>query len=295
MKFIILSRRKSYYATKRICQTARRLRHKIEVVDPLKCVIVLVPHHPLVYLGKQKIKDVDVVIPRPGVIGLDHTLAVIKQFELQKIPVINNARAIALAKNKLGCLQVLARHRLPFPKTVMSRSASTLQGVVKGLGGMPLVVKRLQGAKGTGVFLTETYPAARSVVEATLAVGLNPMLQQYIPESKGQDIRMFVVGEQVVAAMRRYSGKNDFRSNVHCGGHAEKVKLSDSYKRLAIRATRALGLVIAGVDVIESSSGPMIMEVNTSPGFQELEKVTGIDIANSIIRFAVKYARRYKP
>ncbi|MFC1524941.1 RimK family alpha-L-glutamate ligase [Planctomycetota bacterium] len=291
MNILILSRRKNYYATRRLCQAARRLRHKIEVLDPFKCTIALATRAPRVYCGNKELRGIDAVIPRPAVLGLDHILAVIRQFELQKVPVINNTQAIAIAKNKLGCLQVLAGAGLPLPSTIMSKSAQELEGFINELGGTPVVVKLLQGGKGTGVFLTETYPAARSAVEATLAVGLNPMLQQYIPESKGQDIRMLVVGERVIAAMRRYSGKNDFRSNVHCGGHAEKIKLSDSYKRLAIRAARVLGLQIAGVDVIESKRGPMIIEVNTSPGFQELERVTKLDIATAIIKFVVKYAR----
>lgn len=290
MNILILSR-KNYYSTRRLRDTARRLGHSVKVIDPFSKLQVT-SHKPASSSGGSQVtKPKTVVIPRIGVIGIEYSLNLIRHFESRGIPVINSSRAINLTKDKFASLEVLKRRGLPVPKTFMIRSMRLLERVIKQSGGLPVVIKPLRGSQGVGVILAKRMKTVKSILKSAWEVDYDIIIQQFIPESRGQDIRILVVGGKVIAAMRRYPPKDDFRSNIHQGGRAELIELSPLHKKMALRAVKTLGLQLAGVDMIESRHGPLIVEVNTSPGFEGLEAVTGIDIARRIIDFATHFAR----
>lgn len=282
MKILILSRTQRYYATRRLAEAARKAGHKVKLVDPLKYTLVSYK------LDKQP----DVVIPRIGNIALEYSLALVKQFELAGVKSINKSESIYLAKDKFVSLQVLQKNGLPIPETLMVRNKALLKKAVRRLGGLPIVLKLLRGSQGIGVRLAKTTKELFAYAESTWALDHDFIVQRYYPESRGEDIRIIVIGNDVIASMKRYPRKGDFRSNIHQGGWAERIKLSSSYKTLAGKAVKALGLDIAGVDIIETKSGPLIIEVNASPGFEGMEKVTGLDIAGKIISFTVSRNKR---
>jgi len=296
MKLLILSRDVRYYSTRRLVEAARQLNHPVKVVNPLECILSIDRNRPSIHLGKTKLKGFDVVLPRIGNIAIEYSLAVVKHFELSGVRVVNNSKAIYLAKDKFISLQVLKSKGLPVPETIMLRKGDALKKVVKELGGLPLVLKLLRGSQGVGVTLAKRMNQLVSLVKSTWKLDHDIIIQRYIPESRGADIRILVVGGAVIAAMRRYPRRGDFRSNIHQGGYAEAIALPRLYERLAQQAAQIIGLEIAGVDIIESKRGPLIIEVNASPGFEGLEKVmastipygTGQDIAQRIIKYATK-------
>ncbi len=290
MKIVILSRRGSFYSTRRLRDAAKVLGLEVKVFDPLRCVLILEHGRQRVLYGGREVKGVDVVIPRIGTYGTEYGIAVVHQFELMGVPVINDHIAIARAKDKLGCLQLLASRGLPVPPTILTRYPRKLQDALRHLGGTPVVLKLLRGTQGTGVVLAESATSVESVLDAIWSLGEDIMIQKFIRESRGRDMRILVIGGEVVGAMRRTAREGEFRSNIHRGGTGTMVDPTPTLAKLAIDATRIVGLDVAGVDLLESDDGPLLLEVNASPGFQGLEEATSLDIATRMVEYAAKVA-----
>jgi ribosomal protein S6--L-glutamate ligase len=283
MRLVILSRNGSLYSTKALSDAARERGHTVRVLDTLQFDIRLSKQNPeLVYQG-EPLGVVDAVIPRIGASITFYGLAVVRQWEMMGVYCLNESQAIARSRDKLRCLQILSRHDIGMPPTVYTRQAEHVPNCIEHVQGPPVVVKLLQGTQGVGVVLAESTMAAGSVIEAFHGLDQNILIQKYIQEAKGSDIRAIVVGRRVVAAMRRRAVPGEFRSNIHRGGKAKKIRLPAEYRKTAIAAARVLGLRVAGVDLIESKDGPMVMEVNSSPGLEGIQKTTGIDVAAAII------------
>lgn len=291
MKVTILSRNRKLHSVQRLLKEGQALRAEMTVVDPLDCQLIVGPNMNGLYVHDKPALRPDVVIPRIGTSITAYGLAVVKQYEILKVPVLNSARGIADSRDKLRCLQLLAAKNFSIPISVLSRSARGKRLALRQVGGTPAVVKLLQGTQGVGVMIAESNASANSILDTMWGMERDVLIQQYIAESGGNDIRAFVIGDKVVAAMRRQATAGEFRSNIHRGGEGVPVTLKDSHKRLAIRAAKAVGLSIAGVDILESISGPKIIEINSSPGFEGIEKVTGQNIAKLILQYALKVAR----
>ncbi len=283
MRLIILSRRPELYSTRVLAEAARQRGHTVEVMDTLQFDIRVSRQNPeLLYQGAP-VGPVDAVIPRIGASITFYGLAVVRQFEMMGVYCLNESQAIARSRDKLRSLQLLSRHDIGLPPTVFTQQADHVLDCIERVEGPPVVVKLLQGTQGIGVVLAETALAASSVIEAFHGLEQNILIQKFIKEAKGSDIRALVVGRKVVAAMRRQAVAGEFRSNIHRGGTSKKVRLSPEYRRTALAAARVLGLTVAGVDLIESAEGPMVMEVNSSPGLEGIQKTTGVDVADAII------------
>jgi ribosomal protein S6--L-glutamate ligase len=280
---MILSRQPALYSTRVLVEAATERGHDVRILDTLQFDIHVSQRGPeLIYQG-EPVGPVDAVIPRIGASITFYGLAVVRQFEMMGVYCVNESQAIARSRDKLRCLQILSRHGLGLPPTVYTRQPDHIQTCIERIGGAPVVVKLLQGTQGTGVILAESAITANSVVEAFQGLDQNILIQQFIREAKGTDLRALVVGRRVVAAMRRQAIAGEFRSNMHRGGTAKTVRLPIEYRRTALAAARLLGLRVAGVDMIESKDGPMILEVNSSPGLEGIEKTTGINVAQAII------------
>jgi len=294
VKILILSRKRSLYSTKRLREEGQKLGHEVDVVDPLKIVLRLSNGEPSMLVGARTLKPPRSVLPRIGTAGTIYSIAVVRHFELMGVPVVNSASAIEQAKNKLACLQILARKGVPVPDTLMSRYPRDLDKLMKLVAGPPLILKLLRGTQGTGVIFAESKASVESMLETIWSLGEDIMIQRFIAESKGKDIRVLVIDGEVRASMRRIGAEGEFRSNIHRGGVGEPVKLSKEYERVAVRAAAAAGLQLAGVDILESSAGPMVIEVNASPGFEGLEEATKRNIAKMFVEAAVRTARNGK-
>ena len=294
MLVAILSRRRSLFSTRRLCAAAKRLGHEAIVLDPLQCCLLLDKGHPeLTYRGLEaKLPKIDAVLPRIGASITTHGLAVVKQFEMIGVPVVNSSQPIARSRDKLRCLQILSRSGIDIPRTVMMRHPSQVDRALETVGGPPVILKLIRGTQGIGVVLAETEQVARQVLETFWGLGMNVLVQEFIEESEGRDIRALVVGQRVVAAMRRQAPIGELRSNVHRGATGVAVRLPESYTRAAVRAARAMKLHFAGVDLLESRDGPKVMEINSSPGLEGLERSTGIDLAGTVIEYTAAFARR---
>jgi ribosomal protein S6--L-glutamate ligase len=283
MRIVILSRQPSLYSTRVLAQAGRQRGHRVDVLDTLQFDLHLRRGgSELLYQGAPA-GEVDAVIPRIGASITSYGLAVVRQFEMMGVYCVNGSRGIARSRDKLRALQLLSRHDIGLPPTVYTRQADHLPGAIDRLDGLPVVVKLLQGTQGVGVVLAESQAAASSVVEAFHGLEQEILIQKFIREARGADLRAFVVGDRVVGAMRRQAGNGEFRSNLHRGGTAKPERLSRAYRRAAVRAARVLGLGVAGVDLLESNDGPMVMEVNSSPGLEGIEKATGEDVAGAVI------------
>lgn len=290
MKIGILSRKVTLYSTKRLQEAAIERGHEVRVVDYLRCYMNITPRNPHVILGGEKL-NFDSIIPR---IGASHTFygtAVVRQFEMMHVFPANTSQAISRSRDKLRCLQLLARRGIGLPVTGFANSTKDIDGLIHTVKGAPLVVKLLEGTQGMGVVLAETKKAAESVIGAFIGLKANILVQEFIKESAGTDIRAFVIGNKIVAAMQRKAREGEFRSNIHRGGTAEKIKLTHEERTTAIRAARCVGLKIAGVDMMRSNRGPVVVEINSSPGLEAIEKSTGVDIAGKIIAFLEKHAK----
>ncbi len=290
MKIAILSRKASLYSTSRLKDAAEARGHTVQIVDYLRCYMDIASHRPRIIYQGEDLGDVDVVIPR---IGASHTFygtAVVRQFEMMGVYAVNESQAIARSRDKLRCLQLLARGGIGLPVTGFAHSTKDVQGVIQLVGGAPLVVKLLEGTQGIGVVLCETGQAAESVIEAFRGLDANILVQEFIKEAKGADVRAFVVGDKVVAAMKRQAAEGEFRSNLHRGGSASSIKLTPEERSTARRAAKAMGLRVAGVDLLRSNHGAVVMEVNSSPGLEGIETSTGVDVANTIVEFIEKNA-----
>ncbi|HEY4798745.1 MAG TPA: 30S ribosomal protein S6--L-glutamate ligase [Bacteroidia bacterium] len=285
MKIVILSRNPNLYSTKRLAEAGKKKGHEMLVLDHLKCVLVIEKNRPHIFYRGAEVKDVSAVIPRIGASATFYGAAVVRQFEMMKIFTAVESQALTRSRDKLRSLQLLARAGIGMPKTAFASTTKYVDNLIEQAGGVPVVVKLLEGTQGIGVILAETHASAKSVIEAFLGVKVNLLVQEFVKEAKGVDIRAFVVDGQIVGAMKRQGVEGDFRSNLHRGGTGMDIKLSAEEKSTAIRAAKKLGLGIAGVDMLQSNRGPLVMEVNSSPGLQGIENATGVDIAGKIIDY----------
>ena len=295
MRILVLSRNASLYSTSRIVLAARARGHEVSVIDPLDFQIVVSRGRPSLLVRGLPIPRYDVVLPRIGASITNYGLAVVRQFDLMGIPVANGAVAIARSRDKLRALQLLTRKNVDVPTTVCARSPAGVEAAIELVGGCPAIVKLQQGTQGIGTMIAETPQAVASLLETLWAMGQDIVLQEYIRESKGRDIRAIVIGGRVVAAMRRVAKPGEFRSNLHRGAKGNGVKhLPASYRNAAVRATKVMGLEIAGVDMLEGSEGPKILEINSSPGLEGIERASGVDVAGAIIGHAEAYALKHR-
>ncbi len=290
MKIAILSRKKSLFSTRRLKEAGEQRGHQVSVIDYLRCYMDITSHSPKVIYQGHPI-EVDAVIPRIGASNTFYGTAVVRQFEMMGVFSVNESQAIARSRDKLRCLQLLSRQGIGLPVTGFAHSTKDIDGLINLVGGAPLVIKLLEGTQGIGVVLTETQKAAESVIEAFRGLDANILVQEFIKEAGGSDLRAFVVGDKVVATMMRKAAAGEFRSNLHRGGSAEKVRLTPEERSTAVRSARAMGLRVAGVDMLRSNHGPVVMEVNSSPGLEGIETATSIDVAGKVIEFIEKEAK----
>jgi len=290
MRIAILSRGPGNYSTKRLKEVALSRGHEVRVIDYAKCYMTIQRGNPIISYEGEEVKDVDVIIPRIAAGLTKYGTAVCRQFEIQGAFTTASSIAIVRSRDKLRAMQILSRSDVDIPKTVFSRETSEVNEVIEQAGGTPLIIKVARGTHGNGVVLAETRKAAQAVMQAFFVEGVTFLVQEFIAESAGTDIRAFVAGGKVVASMKRQSLDDDFRSNLHQGGEGKSVKLTDEERKIAQKAAKAMGLPICGVDLIRSNRGPLVLEVNSSPGFG-IEKVTGHDVATKIIEYIEQNAK----
>ena len=285
MKLAILSRNAKSYSTSRLREAAQQRGHKVKVLNTLKFAIDLEKGLPNLYFRQKELSVYDAVLPRIGASITYFGTAVVRQFEQMEVFCANTSASISTSRDKLRSLQILSRHQIGIPKTTFVRDKKDVMPAIKRVGGAPVVIKLLEGTQGIGVLLAESENSAEAIIEMLQSQKQNVLIQKFVAESKGRDIRAFVVGDQVVAAMRRVAQGQEFRSNVHRGGIAEPITLDKEYRETAVRAAQIMGLRVAGVDMLEAKSGPQIMEVNSSPGLEGIEGSTKLDIAGTIIDY----------
>ncbi|MCM2972841.1 MULTISPECIES: 30S ribosomal protein S6--L-glutamate ligase [Larsenimonas] len=290
MHIAILSRNRSLYSTKRLEEAALERGHTVRIIDTLRCYMNIASHRPTIHYKGEELEPFDAVIPRIGASVTFYGCAVLRQFEMMGTYVLNDSVGITRSRDKLRSLQLLSRKGLGLPVTGFAHSPDDIPDLIKMVKGAPLVIKLLEGTQGIGVVLAETNQAAESVIQAFMGMKANIMVQEYIKEAKGADLRCLVVGEKVVAAMKRQAADGEFRSNLHRGGTASSIRITPEERSTAIRAAKAMGLRVAGVDLLRANHGPVIMEVNSSPGLQGIETTTQRDIAGLIIEHIEKNA-----
>ncbi|WP_298485212.1 RimK family alpha-L-glutamate ligase [uncultured Maribacter sp.] len=277
------------YSTKRIVEEAQKLGHYIEQIDHTKCAVKLGKGKPQIFYQGQNITNVfQAIIPRIGTKVTKHGAAIVKQFQMNGVYSVAEAQSITTARNKVQTLQIMARKGIAIPDTLFSISPDNIEEQIDILGGMPIIIKLQEGTQGLGVILAETKKSAKSIIDTFYKMNTSILIQKYIEESKGEDIRLFVIGKRVVASMKRTSAPGDFRSNVHRGGATEIIEPTKTEKFMAINATKHVGLDIAGVDLLRSKNGPLLIEVNASPGLQGIEAATGLNIAREIVLYVEK-------
>ena len=292
MKIAILSRGPRLYSTRRLVEAAEARGHETRVIDTLRCYMNMATAKPSINYRGKPLDDFDAVIPRIGASITFYGTAVVRQFEMMDVYAVNESVAISRSRDKLRSMQLLARRDIGLPVTGFAHTADDIPDLINMVGGAPLVVKLLEGTQGVGVVLCETRKAAESVIEAFFGIDVNIMVQEYIAEAGGADVRCFVIGDRVVAAMRRQARPGEFRSNLHRGGSADAARVSPAERRTAVAAARAMGLNVAGVDIIRSNHGPLVLEVNSSPGLEGIEEASGIDVASLVVEFIERNARR---
>ncbi|HSD70091.1 MAG TPA: 30S ribosomal protein S6--L-glutamate ligase [Woeseiaceae bacterium] len=290
MKIAILSRNRKLYSTSRLVQAAQQRGHEVQVINHLRCYMNIASFKPSIHYNGTILEGFDAVIPRIGASVTFYGTAVVRQFEMMGTFSLNESVAISRSRDKLRCLQLLSRKGIGLPVTGFAHSPDDTQDLLNLVGGAPVVVKLLEGTQGTGVVLAETRNAAASVVEAFRGLRANFLVQEFIKEAKGADIRCFVIGEKVVAAMIRQAAEGEFRSNLHRGGKAKLIKITPEERSTAVRSAKILGLNVAGVDILRSNHGPVIMEVNSSPGLEGIEGATGKDVAGMMIDYIERHA-----
>ena len=293
MKIAVLSRSPTIHSPKRLVEAARARGHEVRVVDHVRCFMDITSDRPSLHYQDEEFaaEHFDAVIPRIGASVTFYGTAVVRQFEMMGVYSVNESVAITRSRDKLRSLQLLSRRGVGIPVTAFARSPDDVPGLIREVGGAPLVIKLLEGTQGIGVVLAETKTAAKSVIQGFMGLSANILVQEYIKEAGGSDIRCFVVGGKVIAAMQRTAPEGDFRSNLHRGGSASLVKLSPKERRTAVNAAKIMGLNVCGVDLLRSDRGPLVMEVNSSPGIGGIEAATGKDVANLIIEFIEREAR----
>jgi ribosomal protein S6--L-glutamate ligase len=290
MKIGILSRKAELYSTRRLVEAARLRGHEVQVINPLRCYMNITSHQPEIHYKGERLEGFDAIIPRIGASITFYGTAVVRQFEMIGVFCLNESVAISRSRDKLRSLQLLARKGIGLPVTGFAHSTRYTDDLIRLVGGPPLVVKMIEGTQGVGVVLAETDQAAQSVIQALRSLKANILVQEFIKESSGRDIRCWVIGEKVVAAMLRRGPEGEFRSNLHRGGRGETVRITPEERSTAVRAAKIMGLRVAGVDMLRSNHGPVIMEVNSSPGLEGIEKTTGKDVAGLVIAYIEKNA-----
>ncbi|MCK9193162.1 MAG: 30S ribosomal protein S6--L-glutamate ligase [Nevskia sp.] len=291
MKIAILSRNRKLYSTRKLIEAAERRGHTVSVIDVLRCYMNIVPHTPEIHYKGRHLEGFDAVIPRIGASVTFYGTAVVRQFEMMGVYTMNESVAITRSRDKLRALQLLARKGIGMPATGFAHAPDDTSDLIDLVGGAPLVVKLTEGTQGVGVVLCETGKAAESVIDAFRGLDAYFLVQEFIEEANGADIRCFVIGGKVVASMLRQAKPGEFRSNLHRGGSAHPVKITPEERSTAVRAAKILGLNVAGVDILRSRHGPVVMEVNSSPGLEGIEAATGVEVADLIIQFVEKNAK----
>ena len=294
MRIAILSRNPSLYSTSRLVEACKQREHTVEVLNTLKCYMDIAAHRPNVHYRGKELDRYDAVIPRIGASVTFYGAAVLRQFEMMGAYPLNESVAITRSRDKLRSLQILARAGIGLPLTGFANSPDDTKDLIKLVGGAPLVVKLLHGTQGKGVVLAETHKAAESLIDAFRNLDANFLVQEFIKEAGGSDIRCLVVGTKVVAAMKRQAKEGEFRSNLHRGGTASLIRLTPEERSTAVRAAKKMGLNVAGVDLLRSNHGPVVLEVNSSPGLEGIESATGKDVADLIIQFIERNAKPHK-
>lgn len=291
MKIAILSRNPRLYSTRRLVQAAKKRGHQVEVVDVLRCYMNIEPHNPQIHVAGTRLKDFDAVIPRIGASVTFYGTAVVRQFEMMGVYCLNESVAITRARDKLRAMQLLSRKGIGMPVTGFAHAPDAAKSVIELVGGAPVVIKLIEGTQGQGVVLAESHQAAEGMIEAFRELEAYFLVQEYVAEARGCDIRCFVIGGEVVASMMRKAKPGEFRSNLHRGGTAKAVEITKRERATAVRAAKIMGLNVAGVDLLRSERGPLVMEVNSSPGLEGIEATTRTDIASQIIEFVEKNAQ----
>ncbi|MGH8307351.1 MAG: 30S ribosomal protein S6--L-glutamate ligase [Gammaproteobacteria bacterium] len=291
MKIAVLSRNTRLYSTKRLIEAGLKHGHDMYVIDPLRCYMNISAHNPEIHYKGRKLENFDAVIPRIGQSVTFYATAVLRQFEMIGVYSLNESVAISRARDKLRSLQLLARKGIGMPVTGFAHSPDDTDDLLAIVGNVPLIIKLTEGAQGQGVVLAETRDAAESVIDAFRGLDAHFLVQQFIRESRGTDIRCFVIGGKVVASMKRLARKGEFRANLHRGGSAEAVRITPTERDMAVKAARVMGLNVAGVDIIRANKGSLVLEVNSSPGLEGIEAATKKDIAGEIIAFIERHAR----
>jgi ribosomal protein S6--L-glutamate ligase len=294
MKIVMMARNPNLYSHRRLVEAAGQRGHQVDVIDTLRVYMNITSHRPEVRYSGQNLTGYDAVLPRIGASVTTYGLAVLRQFEMMGVWPLNESVAIGRSRDKLRCLQLLARAGVGLPVTAYAHSSKLADDIIEIAGGAPVIVKLLEGTQGIGVVLGETHNSAKSVIEAFRGVNVNILVQEFIKEAGGADIRCLVIGEKVVASMMRQGAKGDFRSNLHRGGTASVVKITPEERSTVVRAARVMGLNVCGVDILRSNHGPVVMEINSSPGLEGIENATGKDIAGRIIEFMEKNAKPFK-
>lgn len=285
MRIAILSRNESLYSTKRLIQACTSRGHEAIVINPLRAYMNITSQQSQVFSQGEILSDIDAVIPRIGASITFYGCALLRQLEMMKVLVLNSATAIKKSRDKLHCLQILSSQGIDLPITGFAHSPDDIPNLIQMVGGAPLVIKLLEGTQGLGVVLCENQKAAESVLQSFMKLKHHMMVQEYIKEAEGADIRCFVIGGKVIAAMKRQAQAGEFRSNLHCGGIAEAIKITPQERAMASKAAKVLGLHVAGVDILRSNRGPLVMEVNSSPGLEGIEAIAQKDIASLMIEF----------
>ncbi|TYP95233.1 SSU ribosomal protein S6P modification protein [Fodinibius salinus] len=294
MHIVVLSRNSKLYSTSRLTEAIKKAGHEATVLDHLKCDIVSEKDNPCIYYRGTKVTGVDAVIPRIGASVTFYGSAVVRQFEMMNVFTAVESQALVRSRDKLRSLQIMARAGVGMPKTVFTNYSTEVRKIIDSVGGPPLIVKLLEGTQGVGVVLAPTFKAAESMIQAFHSMKARVIVQEFIEEAKGEDIRAFVVDGKVVGAMKRKGVEGEFRSNIHRGGSGELIKLTEEERRAALIAARAMGLSVAGVDMLQSQRGPLVLEVNSSPGLEGIETATGKNIAGRIISFVERKAAEIK-
>jgi ribosomal protein S6--L-glutamate ligase len=292
VRIALLSRNAKLHSTARIVEAAHARGHEVEVIDPIACSVVISRFQHRLFARGREIIGHDVVIPRIGASITDYGLAVLTHFERLNVPSVNSTIAIQRSRDKLRALQYLSAHDVGIPRTAIARTPEAIRGAVDAVGGTPVIIKLLKGTQGVGVMKAESSEGVESIIDTLWGLGQNIILQEFIAESMGRDLRAIVIGGELIAAMRRVAKKGEFRSNLHRGGAGQRVELPPAYARAALDAARIMGLGVAGVDMLESRDGPRVIEVNSSPGLRGVERATGIDVAGQIIAHAERLVQR---
>jgi ribosomal protein S6--L-glutamate ligase len=292
VRIALLSRNAKLHSTARIIEAARARGHEVDVIDPIACSVVIARFEHRLFARGRELVGHDVVIPRIGASITDYGLAVLTHFERAGVPSVNSTIAIQRSRDKLRALQYLSAHDVGIPRTAIARTPEAIRGAVDSVGGTPVIIKLLKGTQGVGVMKADSPEGVESIIDTLWGLGQNIILQEFIAESRGRDLRAIVIGGELVATMRRTAKKGEFRSNLHRGGNGQRAELPAAYVRAALDAARIMGLGVAGVDLLESNNGPRVIEVNSSPGLRGVERATGIDVAQRIIALAERLVQR---